>query len=65
MPEQKIAASGAWVSQDTYAAKIWFCESPFCLTLHLKFSGGQLFYDSEYNVSFGPNKRPQLIGRTE
>ncbi len=31
----------------------------------LKFAGEQLLYDAEYNVAFGPTKKPQLAGRRE
>jgi len=62
--EQPIAASGAWTGQDTYTAKLCFYETPFCLTVSLKFAETQLLYDCEYNVNFGPTKQPQLVGKT-
>jgi hypothetical protein len=61
-PEQPVAASGAWTAPDTYTAKICFYETPFAVTLTLRFAGDQLTYDSEYNVAFGPTKQPQLVG---
>jgi hypothetical protein len=61
--EQSVAASGAWTADDTYTVKLCFYETPFYLTLHLKFSGKQLLYDCEYNVNFGPTKQPQLVGK--
>lgn len=61
-PEQSVAASGAWTADDTYVAILRFPETPFTATLHLRFEGDRLFYDSEFNVAFGPTKRPQLIG---
>jgi hypothetical protein len=63
--EQPVAASGAWTADDTYTVKLCFYETPFCLTVNLKFSGGQLLYDCEYNVNFGPTKQPQLAGKSE
>jgi hypothetical protein len=57
-----VAASGAWTADGTYTVKLSFYETPFCLTLGLKFTDNQLLYDCEYNVSFGPTKQPQLIG---
>ena len=62
MPEQPVAASGAWVANDTYAVKLCFYETPATIILRLRFAGGQLFYDSEAHASFGPAKRPQLVG---
>ncbi len=63
--EEPIAASGAWTAGDTYTVKLCFYETPFYLTVNLKYSDGQLLYDCEYNVNFGPTKQPQLIGKTE
>jgi CubicO group peptidase (beta-lactamase class C family) len=62
-PEQPMAASGAWTGDDTYAAKLCFYETPFSVTVRLKFSGDKLTFDSESNVAFGPTKKPQLVGQ--
>jgi CubicO group peptidase (beta-lactamase class C family) len=64
-PEQPAAASGAWTGDDTFAARICFYETPFILTLRLKFSGDKLVFDAESNVGFGPTRQPQLVGRSE
>jgi hypothetical protein len=63
--EQPVAASGAWTADDAYTVKVCFYETPYYLTIKLKYSGGQLLYDCEYNVNFGPTKQPQLIGKPE
>jgi CubicO group peptidase (beta-lactamase class C family) len=63
MPEQPVAACGAWIADGTYAAKICFCESTTSVTITLRFSGDQVFCDIEYSATFGPAKRPQLVGR--
>ena len=60
--EQKVAASGAWTSDDSYTAKVCFYETPFCDTLGLRFAGDAVVLDQEHNVSFGATKRPQLVG---
>jgi CubicO group peptidase (beta-lactamase class C family) len=65
LPEQPAAASGAWTGDDTYTARICFYETPFIVTLGLKFSGDQLLFDSQSNVGFGPTKQPQLVGKAE
>lgn len=62
LPEQPVAVSGAWTSDDTYTAKICFYETPFRATIRLKFSGEKLLFDSETNVSFGRAKPTQLVG---
>jgi len=64
-PEQPAAVSGAWTADDTYTAKICFYETPFIITVRLKFSGDQLLFDSQSNVGFGPTKQPQLLGKLE
>jgi hypothetical protein len=64
-PEQPVVASGAWTADDTYAVKIAFHETPFAITLSLRFSGDELVYDSEFNVAFGPTKQAQLVGRAQ
>jgi CubicO group peptidase (beta-lactamase class C family) len=63
--KQPMAACGAWTADDTFTAKLCFYETPFTLTVKLKFSGKEVRYDSALNVSFGPAKRPQLVGKAE
>ncbi len=65
LPEQPVAASGAWTANDTFTAKLCFYETPFIVTIRLKFSGQELQCNSEANVGFGPTKEPQLTGRAE
>jgi CubicO group peptidase (beta-lactamase class C family) len=60
--EQPVGASGAWTTDDTFTAKICFYETPFCVTMALKFSGGQLLCNTSSNVAFGPTEQPQLVG---
>jgi hypothetical protein len=64
-PEQPLAASGAWTSDDTYVAKICYYETPFSRRVTLKFSNDQLQYESESNVGFGSGRTPRLLGRPE
>lgn len=65
LPEQPVAASGAWTANDTFTAKLCFYETPFIITIRLKFSGQELQCNSEANVGFGPTQEPQLTGRAE
>jgi hypothetical protein len=62
-PERAMAASGAWIAEDTYEAQLCFYETPFIAKLRLRFAGEQLLCDFEYNVSFGPTRQPQLVGQ--
>ena len=59
---QAIAASGAWAAPDRYTAQVYFCETPFRLTLSLRFKDERLYLDLDYNVAFGPTHW-QLTGR--
>lgn len=61
--DQPVAASGAWLESDTWSARLLFYETPFAVTVRLRFAGDLVFYDSESNVAFGSTKLPQLTGR--
>lgn len=61
--DEPLAASAAWMAEDTLVVKVCAYETPFYRTLRLRFADGQLTLDSEVNVGFGGTKRPQLIGR--
>ena len=65
LSEQPAAASGAWTGDDTFTAKVCFYETPFVVTLKLKFSGDQLLFTSESNVGFGSSKATQLVGKAD
>jgi hypothetical protein len=65
LPEQPVAASGGWTGNDTFTAKLCFYETPYLVTIRLKFSGQELQYDCESNVSFGPTREPLLTGRDQ
>jgi len=60
---EPVAATGAWTANDTYVVRLCATETPYVVTIKLKIDGDRLFYDSESNVAFGPNKRAQLIGQ--
>jgi CubicO group peptidase (beta-lactamase class C family) len=62
-PEQPVAASGAWTEDGTFTAKLCFYETPFILTLRLKYSGDEVRYAFESNVGFGPVKQAPLVGK--
>ncbi len=62
LPEQAIAASGAWVAEDTFEAKVCLVETPFHIHVKLRFAGDEVRYDTEYSVGFGPTQRPTLTG---
>ena len=64
-PEQPAAASGAWTGDDAFTAKLCFYETPFILTLRLKFSGEEVRCQTESNVGFGPTKESELVGKAK
>jgi len=64
-PDEPVAASGAWLGEDNYAAKLCFYETPTCMTVKLRFAEDQLFLASEANVAFGPTKQADLIGKAQ
>ena len=63
LPDQPVAASGAWTAADTFTAKLCFYETPFVVTLGLTFAGDEVRCRSEANVGFGPTKEPELVGK--
>ncbi len=65
LPESPVAASGAWTEDGVFSVKLCFCETPFIATVRLKFSGDEVRCESEWNVSFGQPKEPEIVGRAE
>ncbi len=63
LTEQPAAASAAWTSDETLSAKLCFFETPFIVTVTLKFVGDKLHCVSEANVGFGGTKETELIGQ--
>jgi CubicO group peptidase (beta-lactamase class C family) len=59
---EPVAASAAWVKDDTCVFKLCAFETPFYQTITLRFDGDQLFYDAETNTGFGATKQAQLVG---
>jgi hypothetical protein len=65
LAEQPAAAGGAWAGDDTFTAKLCFYETPFVVTIRLKFSGEELHYSAEANVGFGSTKETSLVGKAK
>jgi CubicO group peptidase (beta-lactamase class C family) len=65
LTEQPSAARGAWTEDDTFTAKLCFYETPFIITIHLKFSGEELHYTAEANVGFGSTKESPMVGKAK
>ncbi|MEI6233943.1 MAG: serine hydrolase [Planctomycetota bacterium] len=65
LKDQPIAASGGWTTDDTFKAKVCFYETTSTVTMTLKFSGNEVQFGTEMNVSFGPSKDVPLVGKAE
>ncbi len=65
LPQQPAAASGAWCEEDCYTAKICFYETPYILTLNLKFAADAVTVSSEMNVGFGATREQPLVGKAQ
>lgn len=63
--EQPLAASGGWTTRDTFTGKICLYETPYVLTVVLKYTGNDLQFTSTANVRFGGPKRVELQGKAE
>ena len=63
--DQPVAVSAAWSADDVYSARIAYVETPFVVTLNLKFNGDSVHLTTESNVGFGPTKQPELVGKAE
>ena len=61
--DQPVAASGAWIADDTFVAKFAYYETPLAVTMTFRFAGNRvLLLNIEYSVDFGGAKPPTLIG---
>lgn len=60
---QPTAVSGAWTDPSTYTFRVYFYETPYCMTYTCRFVGDNLTVDAGLNVAFGPTELPRLTGR--
>ena len=64
-PEEPLAGSGAWSSDDTLSLKICAYETPFHTVVKLRFDGNQVTRESTGNVGAGATPSAPLIGQAE
>ena len=64
-PEEALATSAAWQTEDTLAVKVCAIETPFYQTMTLRFDGNTVVRETQQNVGFGGVKQAPLTGRTE
>lgn len=58
-----VAASGAWVKDDTFELRLCFYETPNIDVVTSRFTGDKLACNWKTNVSFGPTTRPEIEGK--
>jgi hypothetical protein len=63
--DEPMAASGGWVTDDTFVAKVCAYETPFHRTLRLRFEGDRVTLESETNVGFGDTRQAPTTGVRE
>ncbi len=61
----KVAASGVWTTEDTFALTLCCYETPFTATMAFTFAPGQVTYKFKVNVDFGPTEKPALVGKSQ
>ena len=61
---QPVAAACGW-SNDAFTAKLCFYETPFTVTVRLKFAGDEVTADSEANVGFFRTKYSDMVGKAQ
>ncbi|MDA1273008.1 MAG: hypothetical protein O2960_03000 [Verrucomicrobia bacterium] len=61
--DEPIAASGAWTDDNTFVARVCAYETPFYMTIKLRFDGDQLVHEAQTNVGFGSKQQGPLIGK--
>ena len=64
-PEQEAAVCGSWKAKDVFTVKVCFYETPFILTLTMKFSDSKLSVETQRNVGFGSTRQKELVGKSE
>lgn len=64
-PDEPLAGTFGWTADDALQLKICAVETPYHLTLKLKFAGDNLTIDAETNVGFGATKRPTLTATAQ
>ena len=64
-PSEALAACAAWSADDTLTLRICAYETPYVMTLRLKFTGDEVVHEAKANVGFGATTRPAITGRTD
>ena len=60
-----MAASGDWISDDSFVPTICYDETAFTATLTCHVEPDCITIDREVNVGFEPNESTRLVGRVE
>ena len=61
-PEQGVAVSGAWSTDNTFVTRIVFDETPYTMNMSFTFEGEQVRVGTTYNVRWGTPSEPEITG---
>jgi CubicO group peptidase (beta-lactamase class C family) len=62
---QAVAAAGAWQTEDSYAVRLCYYETPFAHTVVATFADDTMTLDVTQNVSFGRTQLVHSVGRAK
>ena len=63
--DEPAAACAAWLKEDTFVLKQCFTETPFIVSMTLRFSGAEATFAAETNVGFGGTRKAPLTGKVQ
>jgi len=59
---EKVAVSGAWQENDTYAVKIIYYETPQSVVYTFRFEEDKLYWNTRYVAAFAPRNQRTMVG---
>ncbi len=62
---RKIAVSGAWMDENSFAVLVRLYETPFFIRMIFRFAGDELTLESRINVGFVSPETLVMVGRAE
>jgi hypothetical protein len=60
---EPVAATGAWIAEDTYEIRVCYYHSQFCPVFRLHYVDGELKLEVEPNVSWSAPTMTTITGR--
>lgn len=59
---EKVAVSGAWHADDTYAVKIVYYETPQSVVYTFRFEEDKVYWNTRYIAAFAPRNQRTMVG---